>query len=361
MKSNLFSFVLISLFFVPLEVWSQCEGTPLRETRGGISISDGSGADNYENNLDCQWILSAPDGKVVQVRSLSFDLAEGDSLILYEGPHVSPCRILERYTKKRKPQFPTRTVNSQSLLLRFHTNHAHTAEGWVLRVTHEKGSPLEITTNLGEIKASAEAGNSRFQITASGSWTIETSSSTPWLSLAPSKGSGNATISLNYSQHTGTNTRSVHLNIQNPQGSSICVYLSQTPTSDQDENQDEEDLKEQETEEEEEDEKEKEEEKKEELKEAENVLALSSEKEVFSLVGEQIRINLPTCAGTQHKDTQENYTLFIRDMTGKVIYQALLKSGSHTLLTNPLSGIYGLQIQGPCGRWYRRYLLSSGI
>lgn len=49
-------------------------------------ISDGSGSQNYSNNLDCEWVLTVTSGYVINITFSAFDILPNDSIQIFDGP-----------------------------------------------------------------------------------------------------------------------------------------------------------------------------------------------------------------------------------------------------------------------------------
>ncbi|MEN2992396.1 MAG: CUB domain-containing protein [Bacteroidia bacterium] len=90
----------------------------------------GSGAD-YGNGVDDTLTFEAPAGQGVEVRFFAFNLAEGDTLYVYDGADVN-APLLGAYSGTNLP--PAIRGNRQQLTFRFVSNASGTAAGWGARV-----------------------------------------------------------------------------------------------------------------------------------------------------------------------------------------------------------------------------------
>jgi hypothetical protein len=110
-----------------------CSGNPLLTDAIG-SLGDGSSYHNYQNDTDCEWVISpflSSQDSVAQVSLVfnRFDLATGDTVILYDGADKgSP--LLGKFARGDTPGNLTSTGNM--VLVNFKTDHENTAKGWDL-------------------------------------------------------------------------------------------------------------------------------------------------------------------------------------------------------------------------------------
>ncbi len=98
------------------------------------NIEDGSGPSNYQNNLDCSWLISPTvliDHLRITFESLNTE-ATNDKVIIYDCPNTS-SPVLGTYSGTSLPSLITST--SPSVLVRFTTNGSVTSSGWRLNYT----------------------------------------------------------------------------------------------------------------------------------------------------------------------------------------------------------------------------------
>ncbi|MCS7086088.1 MAG: CUB domain-containing protein, partial [Bacteroidia bacterium] len=93
------------------------------------AFCDGSGSQNYTNNLECGWKI-VPQGNVVSIK-LWFDefaLASGDKVTVYasDEPNVIP---LASYSAENLPP-DTIYIGHSAAYVQFFTNHVYHAAGW---------------------------------------------------------------------------------------------------------------------------------------------------------------------------------------------------------------------------------------
>ncbi|NTV83139.1 MAG: T9SS type A sorting domain-containing protein, partial [Bacteroidales bacterium] len=110
-----------------------CSGNPLLTDATGV-LGDGSSYHNYLNDTDCEWVIApflSPYDSVAQV-SLNFtrfDLAAGDTVIIFDGPDKdSP--LIGKFAQGTTPGNMISTGNK--VLVNFKTDHENTAKGWDL-------------------------------------------------------------------------------------------------------------------------------------------------------------------------------------------------------------------------------------
>lgn len=107
-----------------------CSG--LRElTEPAGTFSDGSGPADYDNNLDCRWLISPPAAQRLRITFESLQTEEGfDFVTIYDGPSASD-RMLGTFTGARLPDAIT-TSQGQALVV-FTTDASATEAGWTIR------------------------------------------------------------------------------------------------------------------------------------------------------------------------------------------------------------------------------------
>ncbi len=95
------------------------------------TFDDGSGIDNYENNLDIYWLIKPPNAQRIILSFQSFDTESGyDFVTIYDGETTS-APILGRFSGSSIP--PTITSSGGAMLVRFETDGSITEKGWVAR------------------------------------------------------------------------------------------------------------------------------------------------------------------------------------------------------------------------------------
>ncbi len=94
-------------------------------------FGDGSGNENYENNLDCRTIIEPTcQNGVVDVYFERIDLAEGDVIKIYGGISESDPVIAEIDINSLPEQNTHYISNASGMLIRFITDGENTAAGW---------------------------------------------------------------------------------------------------------------------------------------------------------------------------------------------------------------------------------------
>ncbi|MCS7189561.1 MAG: T9SS type A sorting domain-containing protein [Bacteroidia bacterium] len=104
-----------------------CSGTQTLTASSGV-FSDGSGNNNYANNADCRWLIQPPNATSITLSFQSFNLASGDSVIVYNGSNISSPR-LGAFSGNSLP--PNLTSSSGVMLVRFISNASGTADGFI--------------------------------------------------------------------------------------------------------------------------------------------------------------------------------------------------------------------------------------
>jgi Zn-dependent metalloprotease/PKD repeat protein len=117
-----------------------CSGTTNVNTSDYGTISDGSGSNNYCNNMNCQWLIQPPQATSVTLNFNSFDLepasSDGqtiyDAVEVYNGP-TTASPLLGRFSGSSLP--PAVSSTGGSMLVRFYSNIETTAQGWSANYT----------------------------------------------------------------------------------------------------------------------------------------------------------------------------------------------------------------------------------
>jgi hypothetical protein len=122
-------FFLFFIFMSGNAIFAQaCNGLQIMEADSG-TISDGSGAALYDNNLNCSWLIRAPAGK----RSISLQFTEFDTewsrdlVCVYEGSNARG-RLLGTFSGYEIP--PIVNSNTGQLFITFTSSATNTYQGW---------------------------------------------------------------------------------------------------------------------------------------------------------------------------------------------------------------------------------------
>jgi hypothetical protein len=103
-----------------------CRGTVSRDVEG--VIEDGSGPNEYSWNSDCKWLITAPAGKVVDIRFTEFDTEPGvDQVLLFDGAGTQEA-IMARFSGHDRPP-EIRSWRNQ-VLVWFVTDGDRQGRGW---------------------------------------------------------------------------------------------------------------------------------------------------------------------------------------------------------------------------------------
>jgi len=103
-----------------------CRGTEYLEEEG--TIEDGSGGDNYSQNSNCKWLITAPEGKVVHFKFAEFDTeAKTDFLYFFNGSGTHE-KIMAVFSGPNIP--PELTTWGNQVLVWFVTDGKNQGKGW---------------------------------------------------------------------------------------------------------------------------------------------------------------------------------------------------------------------------------------
>lgn len=117
-----------------------CSGTTNLNSSDYGTITDGSGGNNYCNNMNCQWLIQPPQATSVTLNFNSFDLEPAstggqtiyDAVEVYNGP-TTGSPLLGRFSGSNIP--PSVSSTGSTMLIRFYSNLQTTAQGWSANYT----------------------------------------------------------------------------------------------------------------------------------------------------------------------------------------------------------------------------------
>lgn len=147
------------------------------------TIEDGSGANNYSNNLNCSWLIQPNTATSVTLTFLNFDVdSPGDTLKIYDGVSSSST-LLAALTGTTLPTAITSTGGS--MYLEFITDGSSTAAGW--RAFYDITSSLScigttiLTGSMGSFDDGSGTGN--YDNNLGCSWLIQPSNNPTLITL----------------------------------------------------------------------------------------------------------------------------------------------------------------------------------
>lgn len=111
-----------------------CSGVTNMTTDWG-QLSDGSGANDYCNNMNCNWLIQPTGATTVTLNFDAFDLEPAsidgqsiyDAVEVYNGSNTN-APLLGRFTGSNLP--PSVTSTGPSMYVKFYSDEALTASGW---------------------------------------------------------------------------------------------------------------------------------------------------------------------------------------------------------------------------------------
>lgn len=120
--------------------------TNLTLTSHTDTIEDGSKSLNYQNNLNCSWLIQPNTAIDITLTFLDFNVNNlGDTLIIYDGSNAS-APVLAKYTGNSLPAAITSTGNS--MFVEFNTDGSTVDQGWKAVYTITSSLSCVGTTNL---------------------------------------------------------------------------------------------------------------------------------------------------------------------------------------------------------------------
>ncbi|MEQ9353308.1 MAG: CUB domain-containing protein [Vicingaceae bacterium] len=149
---------------------NQCFDITLNLARD--TIDDGSGTSNYDNNLNCTWLLEPVSAIDISLNFTEFDLNTDDTLKVYDGSS-SAATLLGAFTGNTLPS--TQTSTGSTMFIEFITNGSNTATGW--KAFYDITSNLSCvgTTNLTALIGNIEdgSGTANYDINLNCGWLIQ--------------------------------------------------------------------------------------------------------------------------------------------------------------------------------------------
>jgi Zn-dependent metalloprotease len=114
---------------------SYCSGVTVLNTSDSGAISDGSGANNYCNNMNCAWLIQPPQAQKVTFNFTAFNLENAstdgksifDAVEIYDGINDS-APLVGRFTGSTIPNAVTSTGGS--LFVKFFSDNELNYSGW---------------------------------------------------------------------------------------------------------------------------------------------------------------------------------------------------------------------------------------
>jgi hypothetical protein len=129
-----------------------CKGLVRVNTEG--IIEDGSGAANYAPRSHCQWLITAPPNKVIQVKFLEFDTEPNTDWVYFFDGAGTQEKIMAAFSGRNLP--PDLTTWRNQALLWFVTNDSVQGKGWKAHITFVD-PPAIISTTSGEQRMPSSA------------------------------------------------------------------------------------------------------------------------------------------------------------------------------------------------------------
>ena len=112
-----------------------CKGTINNNSTEG-TLTDGSGAASYSNNLDCRWTVAYPETAIYNIDFVSLSLAAGDTLVIYDGPDAA-ANVLATYTSATTVLPASFLTTGSSFYVRFVTDNSQQGQGWTLNYSSD--------------------------------------------------------------------------------------------------------------------------------------------------------------------------------------------------------------------------------
>lgn len=91
------------------------------------NISDGSYSTNYQDNVNCSWLIKPNNAISISLEFYTFDLLPGDSLFVYDGPN-NTSSLIAAYSGNSLPA--SIASSSGQMFVQFVSDNQNTAAGW---------------------------------------------------------------------------------------------------------------------------------------------------------------------------------------------------------------------------------------
>ena len=197
---------------------STCEGNTLITDCSGI-ISDGSGSNNYSNNLDCSWTIAPPGAASITLTFTSFRTEDFEFVKVYDGEDEN-APVLGEFEGSSLP--PTVTANSGKMFITFETDFSGTDAGWSANFSCSQQS---LSVNPDALTFASGGGANATTVTANCAWSIQ---NIPlWLSVTPVSGSVSTVIGITCNPNTSTQDRSAVLSVSGCGGITKTITIGQ--------------------------------------------------------------------------------------------------------------------------------------
>lgn len=117
-------------------------------TNASGTFTDGSGANNYENNSNCSWLIQPPRATNITLTFSVFDLElTNDVVNLYDGTDNTGT-LIGSYSGPTAPPVASINGTNKSLFLEFITDGQNTAQGFAASYTSTSAASCSGTVNL---------------------------------------------------------------------------------------------------------------------------------------------------------------------------------------------------------------------
>lgn len=132
-----------------------CSSTTIKACTG--SISDGSGGNNYGNNVTCNWTISSPAGSLLSLSFLNFKTEKDkDILKVYKGSTPVAANLVGTFSGNVNPGVIS--INSNTMYVSFTSNASVTDAGWEAKF-YSTACPVPAQNNtLSRTENSEESG-----------------------------------------------------------------------------------------------------------------------------------------------------------------------------------------------------------
>jgi len=103
-----------------------CQDTKYFDVEG--AFEDGSGSNNYSQNSDCKWLITAPEGKVIHIKFTEFDTEANTDLLYFFNGSGTHEKIMAIFSGPNLP--PELTTWRNQVLVWFVADGKNQGKGW---------------------------------------------------------------------------------------------------------------------------------------------------------------------------------------------------------------------------------------
>lgn len=153
-----------------------CSGNTDTLTSHFGNISDGSSYLDYQNNANCSWLINPPNVQNIELEFFNFNLANGDSLFIYDG-NSNSSSLLAAYHKNSSPS--VLLSSSNNLFIEFISDNSLVDKGWSAAYQSNYCSSQTVLTSISDTFSDGSGANYNYKNNSNCEWLIHDSLGRP--------------------------------------------------------------------------------------------------------------------------------------------------------------------------------------